>query len=113
MDKVWSKKKWARHGPQHSQWKGGRSIDGKGYYKLNINLIEPEYHCMCDKSGWVLEHRYIMAKALNRPLTRKDLIHHRDHDRTNNALENLELTNRSDHMRSHESWKTMRPEYCK
>ena len=66
---------------------------------------------MCDKSGWILEHRYIMAKKLNRVLTRKDLVHHIDHDIKNNSPDNLELTNRSDHMRTHESWKTMRPEY--
>jgi hypothetical protein len=107
--KVWSNKKWARHGEAHSQWKGGRSIDGKGYYKLNINLIEPQFHCMCDKSGWVLEHRYIMAVYLGRPLTRKEIIHHKDHNKSNNDVSNLELTTRGDHMRSHESWKTMRP----
>ena len=108
--KNWSNKKWARHGPEHSQWKGGRSIDAKGYIKLNINLIEPKFQCMCDSSGWVLEHRYLVAKHLGRPLTRKDLVHHIDHNHTNNSIENLELTTRGEHMRLHESWKTMRPE---
>lgn len=109
--KEWSSKKWARHGPNHSQWKGGRSIDAKGYVKLNINLIEPEFQSMCDKSGWVLEHRYILAKKLGRVLTRYDLVHHIDHNIANNSPDNLELTTRSDHMRTHESWKTMRPEH--
>lgn len=109
--REWSDKKWTRHGIKHSQWKGGKSKDAKGYIKLNINLIEPEFWCMCDKSGWVLEHRYIMAKFLNRPLTRHEIIHHKDHNISNNSLENLELTTRGNHMRFHESWKIMKPEY--
>jgi len=36
--KEWSTKTWARHGPEHSQWKGGRSIDSKGYIKLNVKF---------------------------------------------------------------------------
>lgn len=111
--KVWSEKKWARHGKDHSQWKGGRSVDSYGYVKLNINLIEPEFQCMCDSSGWVLEHRYLVAKSIGRPLTRKDIIHHLDHNHSNNKLDNLELTTRGEHMRFHESWKTMRPELYK
>lgn len=111
--KIWSKQLWARHGADHSQWRGGRSKDAKGYIKLNINLIETQYQCMCDKSGWVLEHRYVMAKFLGRPLTKHDIIHHLDKDNTNNLIENLELTTRKDHMRSHKSWEIMRPEYIK
>ena len=109
----WSNKKWARHGPEHSQWKGGKSVDAKGYQKRNIHLVEEGFHCMCDKSGWVLEHRYQMAKHIGRPLTRNEIVHHKDGDRSNNHIDNLELTSRSEHMRKHESWKTMRPEYVK
>lgn len=110
--REWSEKVWARHGDTHSQWKGGISKDANGYIKLNINLIEPKYHCMCDKSGWVLEHRYVMAKSIQRPLTRKDIIHHLDGDVSNNSLDNLELTTRAEHMRTHKSWLKMRPELC-
>ena len=107
--KQWSNKKWARHGPEHSQWRGGISKDSKGYTKLNINLIDPIYHNMCDSSGWVLEHRYRMACKIGRPLNKNEIIHHIDGDISNNNLENLELTTRADHMRSHKSWEIMRP----
>lgn len=113
MVRKWSDKKWARHGPEHSQWKGGMSKDKLGYVKRNINLVEEAYHCMCDSSGWVLEHRYQMAKSIGRPLTRNELVHHKDHNISNNEIDNLELTTRSEHMRKHESWKKMRPEYVK
>lgn len=105
----WSDKKWARRGPEHSQWKGGISVDGKGYTKRNINLVEDYIQIMCDKSGWVLEHRYQMALYLGRPLASSEIVHHKDHDKTNNDISNLEMTTRGEHMRKHESWKTMRP----
>ncbi len=107
MRRMWSTQKWARHGSQHSQWKGGKSRDKNGYIKLNINLIEPEYWCMCDKSGWVLEHRYVVAKSLGRPLTREELVHHLDDDKINNSLCNLELTTRGQHMLHHKAWEVM------
>jgi hypothetical protein len=39
----------------------------------------------------VMEHRHIMACALGRPLTAEEVVHHRDGDRQNNDLSNLEL----------------------
>ena len=38
-----------------------------------------------------LEHRLVMARLLGRPLARDEVVHHRDGDRLNNAVENLEL----------------------
>lgn len=111
--REWSTKKQARRGPEHSQWKGGESVDKYGYFKLNINLIDLEYQSMCDSSGWVLEHRYLLAKKPGRPLTKQEIVHHKNHNHTDNSLDNLELTTRGEHMRSHKSWKIMRPEHVK
>lgn len=40
---------------------------------------------------YVYQHRLVMAQILGRPLARSEVVHHIDHDRTNNAPENLEL----------------------
>lgn len=105
--KQWSTKKSARRGEAHSQWKGGRSITGKGYEKLNINLIDPKFHCMADNSGWVLTHRIVMAEHLGRPLLPEEVVHHIDENKRNNAIENLELSSRKQHMQAHKAWETM------
>lgn len=58
-------------------------------------------HPLANKAGKVYEHRYVMSLHLGRWLERDEVVHHKDKDRTNNSLENLELTNASDHAKLH------------
>ena len=53
------------------------------------------------KGEWVLEHRYVMAQHLGRPLLTEEVIHHIDHDRSNNEVSNLEVVTHSEHMARH------------
>jgi hypothetical protein len=47
------------------------------------------------------EHRTVMENALGRKLSPLEVVHHKDRNKRNNAASNLELTDRSAHIREH------------
>lgn len=51
--------------------------------------------------GVVDEHRYIMQKHLGRRLSFNEVVHHKDGNKRNNSIENLELISRSEHAKLH------------
>lgn len=72
------------------KWKGGRHIDDKGYVRVY------------DKNGrYRREHRVVMEKHLGRPLGQHEIVHHKNRDRTDNRIDNLEITNRRAHGAHH------------
>lgn len=84
----------ARHprprGEQHGSWKGGRSTHGAGYVLVSVDPNDP-LAAMRNRSGYVAEHRLVMARALGRPLSSNETVHHLNGDRKDNRLENLQL----------------------
>lgn len=78
------------HGATHPSWRGGRLVTSKGYIKV---WISPDdfFYSMADKAGYVMEHRLVVAKKLGRCLQRWELVHHKDHNRSNNDDSNLQL----------------------
>lgn len=73
-------------GERNGSWKGGRRIDEQGY----ILVYMPD-HPFAAANGCVREHRLIVEAAIGRYLTESEIVHHRDDDPSNNAIDNLLL----------------------
>lgn len=63
-------------------------------------------HPNVNKDGYVMEHILVMEEAIGRYLTKDEVVHHKNHKRNDNRLENLELMTFKDHAKLHmkERW---------
>jgi hypothetical protein len=76
-------------GKRSPNWKGGRVELGK-YLAVCVERDDP-MRVMANSSGYVMEHRLVMARALGRPLKRHETVHHVNGQRHDNRLQNLQL----------------------
>lgn len=81
-------------GENHWNWKGGKQVDCYGY----VLILNPD-HPYSDSHGYIREHRLIMEKKIGRYLTDEEVVHHINHQRDDNKIENLMLfENHSQHL---------------
>jgi hypothetical protein len=77
---------------KHGRWKGGKFVGTRG-----IIYIKVENHPHKTKQGYVLEHILVMEKHLGRLLRVNEVIHHLNHNPSDNRIENLKLMTKSSH----------------
>jgi hypothetical protein len=65
---------------------GGKKIDRNGYV-----FWRDATHPLATRNGSVAEHRVVMSEFLGRPLRKNENIHHKNGNRSDNRIENLEL----------------------
>lgn len=79
-----------RAGSRHPHWKGGVTTQGNGYLMERVPPSSP-YFSMTNSSGYILQHRLVMAQSLGRCLTPTETVHHINGVGIDNRLENLQL----------------------
>lgn len=79
---------------KHSGRKRLETMKGETGYVLTRE-VPNEHRDMCNSSGYVFQHRLVMAQHLGRSLAKDEFVHHRNGIRDDNRIENLELWTRS------------------
>lgn len=90
-------------GNGNPQWGGGR-MKSRGYIAIWVPSSDP-FFPMAHKgksnaSGYIYEHRLVMAQHLGRLLDNSECVHHRNGVRDDNRIENLYLTSKKTHPQS-------------
>lgn len=91
--------RWLRRGDPLSTAHTLRHVATSGY----VVVREPT-HPLALASGYVYEHRKVVFDA-GIPIPPGAHVHHKNHDRTDNRLENLEVLSMVEHMRLHKEAK--------
>jgi transposase-like protein len=87
---VHEKKQWWLSGEAHHSWRGGRIIDQSGYARVRVPDAD-RHLADVTRTGYMMEHRLVMARLLGRRLLKSETVHHIDSDRQNNEPGNLQL----------------------
>ena len=80
---------WWKKGMLHPSWKGGRTINSRGYIIIRIDK-KPIY-----------EHHYIWIQHNQMPIPEGFVVHHLDCDKLNNDINNLALIPKDTHYVMH------------
>lgn len=80
------------------RWKGGRFKDKDGYVLVSLSS-DSAFLPMANQSGYVFEHRLVLARYLKKCLQPNEIVHHLNGIRDDNRLENLALTTAHHHQK--------------
>ncbi|MFH1236635.1 MAG: HNH endonuclease signature motif containing protein, partial [Parcubacteria group bacterium] len=78
------------YGSKTTGWKGGKTITKEGYVVVILDPSDPFIKMARKGTNNVLEHRLVVAKHLGRPLASDEIVHHKNKNKQDNRIENLQ-----------------------
>ncbi len=91
-------------GSMHYRWSSGIGKHVCGYIKIRVGRTHP----LADRNGWAYLHRLVWWAA-GYSVAPGYVVHHKNGDKSDNRLENLEVISRADHNRHHNREKQVDP----
>ena len=90
--------------------KHGRHVKGSSHHKWSHNLLSKDgyrlvrvgaHHPLADPNGYVKEHILIAASVYGLKSVEGMIVHHRNGDKLDNRIENLQIMSIAEHNRTH------------
>lgn len=85
-----------KFGADNTSWNGGKTISTKGYLYVSM----PEHH-RAHKSGYVKYANIVSERILNRKLLPDEVVHHKNHDKSDDSEDNLIVLTNAEHAHLH------------
>lgn len=85
------------NGEQHHFFKRGFWTNASGYLEVSLPGTDIRRKFTVRGRGKILFHRLVMSESLGRMLKSWEHVHHKDGDKQNNNLENLEIVSNTAH----------------
>lgn len=82
-------------GENHYHWKGGKTIQNNGY----MFIYQPNHPFATNRR--VREHRFVVEQKIGRYLESSEIVHHINHNKLDNRIENLIILTRAEHCKIH------------
>jgi len=90
----------AQEGVKGNNWKGGIIVDKEGYI-----LERCKDHRFANSAGYVRQHRLVYERYHKCSLLPWAIVHHKDGNRANNDISNLEASTQSKHCGHHNKFR--------
>ena len=68
---------------------------------LRSEFSDSDYKSVTINGRRTREHRYLMEKSVGRKLLKDEVVHHKNGNKKDNRIENLEIISQSEHIKLH------------